>query len=99
MILVEGHGQSLVWSGIDENQEVYQMDSLFTGPDSIMEVRLDDGEIINVEPNSLIFLKKSDDELSLDLRVGSITAQLRPQQSLRLKQGKSITRLKTESKK
>ena len=45
-----------VWSALDEREEVFDLDAIRTGPESLAEILLSDGTVINLEPDTYIIL-------------------------------------------
>lgn len=81
-------GRSMVWNPLENNDRVFDRDSIFTGPNSSAEIELDEGNgsKLQVGPNSLVVLTRQHNQLVLDLQLGQIAAQVKEGQDLKLVQ-------------
>lgn len=66
----------LTWMPVGKKDQIYEGDSIFTGEKSGADIALDNGGSLNVDPNSLIVVKTSDNEVQIDLKYGSLVGQI-----------------------
>lgn len=60
------------WQSARSKDTIYEGDSLFTGNDSNVKVKLTAGQLISLKENSMTVFKTSDQGLKLDLQYGRI---------------------------
>lgn len=85
--------RSLMWFDINDSEDLYEGDTIFTGKDSKASLRLNEGSTLTLSSNSLVVLKTKDEEISLDLKVGSFLAKLNVGQKLTLIQNGKVAKL------
>lgn len=73
------------WVPAFRKDPVYENDSIFTGERSEAELRLSEGAVIKVAPNSLITLNQKNGQMLLDLRYGNIDGELTPGTAIAVK--------------
>ena len=78
--------RSLLWFAINEDESLFENDSIFTGADSETRLVLRNGLELTLESNSLVVLALDNDELFLDIQVGQVLAQVKKGKKVRLKQ-------------
>ncbi|RYZ69821.1 MAG: hypothetical protein EOP05_14250, partial [Proteobacteria bacterium] len=66
----------LTWSNIDAPDRVYEGDSIFTGDGSDASITLDNGNVIKVDPKSLVVVRTRGNRLELDLQYGSLQGKI-----------------------
>lgn len=64
--------QEFSWSTLPTESPLYSGDSLFTGKDSQLLLKLNDGTEMTISENTLIVLEKSTSSLNLDLKYGEV---------------------------
>ena len=69
--------RSLLWYPAAQDEIVYENDWIFTGNDSVAKIRLDSGDEIVIEPDSLIILSRKNGVLQLDLQHGQLLANVK----------------------
>ena len=72
--------RSLTWYSLDQQEPIYEGDSLFTGTGSSTEVLLNDGVNISIDENSLVYLSSLNNELILNLESGYVAANVKAKQ-------------------
>lgn len=83
--------QEYLWRKATKNDFIHQGDSLFTGGDSVAKIRLQDGDELNIDENSLITFSKTDQQTDLDLKFGTIISEIKTEKPIELKvQGRKI---------
>lgn len=75
---------SLLWYGVSEDEVVYERDSIFTGPDSETWIRFSEDVGFKMGPNSLVILSVEDNQLKLDLQLGSLIAEVKQGKTFKL---------------
>ena len=78
--------RSLTWYSLDQQEPIYEGDSLFTGTGSSTEVLLNDGVNISIDENSLVYLSSLNNELILNLESGYVAANVKAKQRINLLQ-------------
>jgi hypothetical protein len=68
-------GDDVMWNAIERKTPVYSRDSIRTGEDSAVGIKLADSTMIEVAENSLIVLDKSMQNLSINFKAGDITTK------------------------
>lgn len=68
-------GKSFLWNKTKRNDSVYELDSLFTGADSNLQLRLKSGEKINLGSNTVVVLRTQKNESVIDIKIGAISAR------------------------
>ena len=89
-------GLSPVWYSVENNESLYERDSLFTGQESELEIEIENQGTVSLGPNSLIRLERFNDEISIDLQLGSATANLSRGQRINLIQSGQKTTLEAQ---
>lgn len=64
------------WLSLRMEKDIYQDDSIFTGPNSEAIIITDRGEEISIAPNSLVVISASADSIFLDIDYGSIQGKV-----------------------
>lgn len=85
--------RSLTWYSLDQEEAIYEGDSLFTGAESSTKVIFNDGVNISVDENSLVYLSKVNNELTLNLESGVLAANVKARQNINLVQNGKIARV------
>jgi hypothetical protein len=70
------HSNKFVWKKARKKVSVAEGDAIFTGADSTAMIELSDGTIVNIEPNSLVILNRTGDQLELDLKFGQVKTDI-----------------------
>lgn len=65
-------GGDLMWNTIDRKEPVYNQDSIRTGKDSQVAIKLLDNTVLEVSENSLIVLDKSQNSMNINFKAGDI---------------------------
>ncbi len=68
-------GASLLWFKVDEDETLFEGDSVFTGEKSSTKFLLNSGVELTLQSNSLVILTTKEDEVFLDLQVGQFSAK------------------------
>ena len=66
----------VAWSDLKNGDAVFEGDSLFTGDGSTASIQLDKGNALELDPQSMVVLRTTNDEFELDLRYGTLSGQL-----------------------
>ena len=66
----------LVWIPVSGNQRVVENETIFTGPDSTVLVKFDDGTEFTLEPDSMVIIQKQADKANINIALGGITGKL-----------------------
>lgn len=66
----------MTWSNVDAPEKVYEGDSIFTGDKSDASITLDNGNVIQVEPHSLVVIHTKGNKTTLDLQYGSLQGKI-----------------------
>ena len=69
--------QSMIWYKAHQNEKVYENDWIFTGDQSMANIKLNNKDEIVVEPHSLIVLSKKNGIIQLDLQYGQLLADVK----------------------
>ncbi|MGE5086047.1 MAG: FecR domain-containing protein [Bacillota bacterium] len=75
------------WLPASTQDKVYLNDSIFTGDGSEAQIKLQDGTVIRIQPNSLITLNMKNGQMMLDLRYGNLVGELTQGSNLTIKSG------------
>ncbi|MCB0414392.1 MAG: hypothetical protein KDD50_08670, partial [Bdellovibrionales bacterium] len=67
--------KSISWYKLNQEEIVFEGDSVFSGENSEVVVQLASGIKVNLGSNSLVVLKKQNDNFILDLQVGEVSAE------------------------
>lgn len=87
------------WLPATAEGKVYQKDSVFTGDQSKAVIKLKDGSLIEIQPNSLVTLNFKDGQMNLDLRYGNLVGELTAGSNLTVKSGKEEFKLNGDGSK
>lgn len=87
------------WLPASQKDQVYQKDSIFTGDQSKAVIKLKDGSLIEIQPNSLITLNLKDGQMNLDLRYGNMVGELTAGSNITVKSGKEEFKLNGDGSK
>ncbi len=69
------YSEQVVWEEIEVNTPVYNNDSIRTAEKSDAHIKLNDGTLIKLSPNSLIRLAFSKDAFDIEFKQGSVSAK------------------------
>lgn len=83
------------WIPASGQTQVFQKDSIFTGNSSSATIKLKDGTLISIEPDSLITLNMKNGQMTLDLKYGDLQADLSSSTNLVVKSGTDETKLES----
>lgn len=86
---------SLGWSPLADKSEIYYNESVYSGNDSEVYIVTSRGNTLHLEPNSLVYLEKTNDQVSIDIKLGGLQAELKQGESLVLKNEGSSTLVKS----
>lgn len=68
-------GDDVLWNDVTQKTPVYSKDSIRTGEDSMVGIKLADSTIIEVAENSLIVLDKDMQNLSINFKAGDLSTK------------------------
>jgi len=68
-------GDSALWEPLEKKSSLFAKDAIRTGSDSYATIKFNDGNLLEVNENSLIVLDKNTDKLSVDFKVGDIASR------------------------
>lgn len=71
----------LLWRSVNTGDNLYNGETIRTSARGELRIQLDQNRYIDLEPDSLIVLKKSQGEISLDLMEGSLFVQAKSEQT------------------
>lgn len=83
----------LMWAPLQTKTYVFEGDSIFTGEDSEATIELVGGGQLQVDPRSLIVVKRDGGGYRLDLKYGSLTGKVNAEQPLVLLQNGQLQEL------
>ncbi|MBL7665255.1 MAG: hypothetical protein JNM93_08985 [Bacteriovoracaceae bacterium] len=66
----------LVWIPASSEQRVTENETIFTGKNSSVVVKFDDGSTFTIEPDSMVVISKKDANASIDIASGGISGKL-----------------------
>jgi hypothetical protein len=69
--------RSLIWYDTTANETLYEDDWIYTGSDSVVQIRLSTGDEIAIEPDSLVVLSQRNGFVELNLQHGQMLANLK----------------------
>ncbi|WP_413557533.1 FecR domain-containing protein [Bdellovibrio sp. HCB209] len=75
------------WLPAAREDQIFDNDSIYTGDRSEAQIRLQDGTVIRISPNSLITLNMKNGQMMLDLRYGNLVGDITPGSQLKIKSG------------
>ncbi|MEK2688296.1 FecR domain-containing protein [Bdellovibrio sp. GT3] len=75
------------WLPANREDQIFDNDSIYTGERSEAQIRLQDGTIIRISPNSLITLNMKNGQMMLDLRYGNLVGDITKGTALKIKSG------------
>jgi hypothetical protein len=81
------------WMPSTKSEIVFTSDSLFTGNNSEASIRLSDGTLIHVKPNSLIALSMKQGQLELNLKYGDLVGEVKKSTELVIRSGADVYQL------
>lgn len=87
----------LSWAPLEKSRRIYEGDSVFTGIDSKVRIELNQGDLIEVDEQSLIVIHTGTDGLELNLAYGGFSGVLSSNQKLILRDGDKAQSLRTEN--
>ncbi|MCC7403501.1 MAG: hypothetical protein IT288_03805 [Bdellovibrionales bacterium] len=88
---------SLAWIPVESNEVVFENDSLFTGEESEAVIHLDKIGEMTLSSNSLVILRRSRQDLLLDLQLGRFRTQLAQGQALHVLQSGAVAVIESKS--
>jgi hypothetical protein len=88
---------SLAWSGISQEENLYNKDKLFTHEKSIAEIHYDDESVISLSPKTLIKINKFDGKNQVDLIRGDLDIKVTKKSKLKMKIGKKVFNINSKS--
>lgn len=77
--------RDLVWFPIDQEDAVFEEDSIFTGQRSETTLLLKDGSLLQIAPGSLVVISQKKGKYILDLSFGAVTGNLTEGKELTLR--------------
>ncbi|NQZ00996.1 MAG: FecR domain-containing protein, partial [Bdellovibrionales bacterium] len=78
--------RSLTWYKVRYDEVIFENDTIFTGPGSEINIRLDDDVKFRLGENSLVVLSAAEDgTFELDLQLGNLVADVKGQKAIKLK--------------
>ncbi len=83
------------WLPAAKKDKIFQNDSIYTGERSEATVRLQDGTLIRIQPNSLITLNLKNGQMNLDLRYGNLVGEIAKGSSLTIQSGNEEFKLES----
>lgn len=83
-------GNSMSWFPAFEQEVLFENDSIFTGENSGVNVRFNEGLSIDMASNSLVILRRARKDLVLDLQIGGVVATVPKGNTIQLRQGNSV---------
>lgn len=75
------------WLPANREDKIFDNDSIYTGDRSEAQIRLQDGTVIRIAPNSLITLNMKNGQMSLDLRYGNLVGDITQGSQIKIKSG------------
>ncbi len=63
---------SYFWEDVSARDELIEGDSIYTGPNSSVEVKLQTGQLLTIQPNSLVKFKMKNNKLTIDIPYGNL---------------------------
>lgn len=91
-------GNSMSWFPAFEQEVLFENDSIFTGENSGVNVRFNEGLSIDLASNSLVILRRARKDLVLDLQIGGVVATVQKGSTIQLRQGNSVAILEGSHK-
>jgi len=79
------YNKDIIWYGLEENDQIYKSDSVFTGEEADAEILFDDGTRINVSESTLVKIDKIENDSVINIERGMITSKIGKNKKLRLK--------------
>lgn len=89
-------GTSLTWYPVQEKDEIFERDSIFTGPDSELSLAFLNKQTLQLGANTLVVLRSQGDEVLLDLQLGSVVSYAPAPQVVKILHEGRVTELKPE---
>ncbi|MBK9294392.1 MAG: FecR domain-containing protein [Oligoflexia bacterium] len=68
-------GGDLMWNSVENKEPLYNQDSVRTGKDSQVAIKLVDNTVLEVSENSLIVLDKSQNNMNINFKAGDLSAK------------------------
>ncbi len=75
------------WLPANREDKIFDNDSIYTGDRSEAQIRLQDGTLIRIAPNSLITLNMKNGQMMLDLRYGNLVGDITQGSQIKIKSG------------
>jgi hypothetical protein len=91
-------GQSLTWYQVSTNEKLFERDSVFTGEESEIAFQILDGEEINLSSESLVVIETKNNEIYLDLKVGSLATNTSGNKKVNIVHEGQVARLESTGK-
>ena len=85
---------ALSWLPLKKYAEVYQGDSVFTGPNSSVVIKISSGEELIVAPNSFVVISQKKDAVAVNIGFGSIEGQMGKDKKLLISSNNTVTEVK-----
>ncbi len=85
------HSTAFSWMPLDEKDDVFQGDSIYTGDKSEAVIITDRGEQLSISPNSLVVINAKSDSIRLDIDFGSVLGKISKDQKLLIAAGGDVT--------
>ena len=76
----------MTWAQVEEKQTVFEGDSIFTGDKSEASIVLANGNIIKVDPKSLVVIHTIGNQTEIDLQYGSLQGKIASAEKIVIKQ-------------
>ncbi|MEK6554364.1 MAG: hypothetical protein AABZ31_03910, partial [Bdellovibrionota bacterium] len=87
------HQIAFTWMPLEQENNVFQGDSIFTGNSSGALIKTKSGEEISIAANSLVVIKTRQDSVSIDIGFGSVEGKVQKGKTLRITSNNSLTEL------
>ena len=87
----------MTWSNVDAPDKVYEGDSIFTGDKSEASIILDNGNIIKVDPKSLVVIRTNGNKTEIDLQYGSLQGKIATNEPIVISQNGKTQQLSGKS--
>jgi hypothetical protein len=86
-----------VWSSVSSQDPVFEADSIFTDDAADASIDLQNGNMIKIDPKSLVVIKTRNQSVQLDLRYGSLTGKVSKETPLVISQNGDLQELSGEN--
>lgn len=85
--------RSITWHDAGHSEALYEKDSIFTGEMSEADILLVNKQSFHLSSNSMVIIRSDGGEVSLDLKIGSLTGKSSGDAPLRIIQNGNITKV------